>query len=187
MLNEQERQALLQVASASVRHGLDCGQPLPVEPAEYPERLAKPGACFVTLEISGRLRGCIGSLEARRPLVQDCAENAFAAALRDFRFPPVTAQELDLLDYQVSVLSVPAPLFFQSEDDLLSQLRPGPDGLVLVLGDRRATFLPSVWESLPEPQDYLRHLKQKAGLAPGYWSDAIKAFRYTVESIRMNG
>lgn len=184
MLDEQERQTLLQVASASVNHGLEFGQPLPIESEDYPERLAKPGACFVTLEISGRLRGCIGSLEAWRPLVLDCAENAFAAAFRDFRFPPVAEQELDLLDYQVSVLSVPAPLYFQSEDDLLSQLRPGKDGLVLVQGDRRATFLPSVWESLPEPREFLRHLKQKAGLAPEYWSDAIKAFRYTVESIR---
>ncbi|AXS81622.1 AmmeMemoRadiSam system protein A [Marinobacter sp. Arc7-DN-1] len=184
MLNEQERQALLQAASASVYRGLDRGQPLPVEPEEYPEKLAKPGACFVTLTISGRLRGCVGSLEAWRPLIQDCAENAFAAAFRDFRFPPVAAQELDLLDYQVSVLSVPAPLYSESEDDLLSQLRPGTDGLVLVKGDRRATFLPSVWESLPEPQEFLRHLKQKAGLAPEGWSGAIKALRYTVESIR---
>lgn len=184
MLDELERQTLLRVASASVRHGLDCGQPLPVEPEEYPERLAKPGACFVTLEIAGRLRGCVGSLEARRPLVQDCAENAFAAAFRDFRFRPVAEQEMDLLDYHLSVLSVTAPLYFQSEDDLLAQLRPGTDGLVLVKGDRRATFLPSVWESLPEPREFLRHLKQKAGLAPEHWSDAIKAFRYTVESIR---
>lgn len=184
MLDEQEGQTLLQVASASVRHGIECGRPLPVVPEQYPEKLAKPGACFVTLEISGRLRGCIGSLEAWRPLVQDCAENAFAAAFGDFRFSPVAAQELDLLDYHVSVLSVPAPLYFQSEDDLLSQLRPGTDGLVLVQGDRRATFLPSVWESLPESREFLSHLKQKAGLAPEYWSDAIKAFRYTVESVR---
>ncbi|MFO8142764.1 MAG: AmmeMemoRadiSam system protein A [Marinobacter sp.] len=184
MFDEQERQILLQVASASVRHGLNYGQPLPIAPEAYPERLARPGACFVTLEISGRLRGCIGSLEAWRPLIQDCAENAFAAAFRDVRFPPVAEQELDLLDYHVSVLSVPAPLYFQSEDDLLSQLRPDTDGLVLVEGDRRATFLPSVWESLPEPREFLRHLKQKAGLAPEYWSDAVRAFRYTVESIR---
>ena len=184
MLDEKERQTLLQVASASVRHGLDRGQPLPIAPEEYPERLAKPGACFVTLEISGRLRGCIGSLEAWRPLILDCAENAFASAFRDFRFPPVAKHELDLLDCQVSVLSVPTSLDFQSEDDLLAQLRPGTDGLVLVCGDRRATFLPSVWESLPEPRTFLRHLKQKAGLAADYWSDAIKAFRYTVEFIR---
>lgn len=184
MLNEQEQQTLLQVASASVRNGLVYGQPLPVEAKEFPERLAKPGACFVTLEIAGRLRGCIGSLEAWRPLVQDCAENAFAAAFRDFRFPPVAEQELDLLDYQVSVLSEAIPLCFQSEDDLLVQLRPGTDGVVLEHGDRRATFLPSVWESLPEPREFLHHLKQKAGMAPEYWSDAIKAFRYTVDPIR---
>lgn len=184
MLDEQERKTLLQVASASVRHGLDYRQPLPVEPEKYSKRLAEPGACFVTLEIDGGLRGCIGSLEAWRPLIQDCADNAFAAAFRDPRFPPMTEQELGLLDYHVSVLSVPAALSFQSEDDLLSQLRPGTDGLVLVEGDQRATFLPSVWESLPEPRAFLRHLRQKAGLEPEYWSDTIKAFRYTVESIR---
>ena len=184
MFNDREREALLEVASASVRHGLDSGQRLPVEPEEYPERLARPGACFVTLTISGGLRGCIGSLEARLPLIQDCADKAFAAAFRDFRFPPVAAQELDLLEYQVSVLSVPSPLHFVSEDDLFSQLRPGTDGLVLELGSRRATFLPSVWETLPEPQQFLGHLKQKAGFAQDYWSDAIKAYRYTVESIR---
>ncbi|MGM0951869.1 MAG: AmmeMemoRadiSam system protein A [Pseudomonadota bacterium] len=184
MLDIQERETLLQVASASVRHGLRHGQPLPVDSEKYAERLARPGACFVTLEIAGRLRGCIGSLEAWRPLIQDCAENAFSAAFRDPRFPPITEQELDLLDYHLSVLSAPTPLHFQSEDDLLSQLRPGTDGLVLTKGDRRATFLPSVWQSLPEPREFLRHLKQKAGLPPEYWSDAIKAFRYTVESIR---
>lgn len=184
MLSEQERQILLQVASASVRHGLVSGQPLPVEPEDYAGPLAKPGACFVTLEIAGRLRGCIGSLEAVRPLAQDCAANAFAAAFRDFRFPPVAEHELEQLEYHVSVLGVPAPLHFHSEDDLRSQLRPGIDGLVLVQGERRATFLPSVWESLPLPQDFLRHLKQKAGLAPEYWSDSIQAFRYTVESVR---
>ena len=184
MLDEQEQQALLEVASASVRHGQEYGQPLPVNPDDYPERLAKPGACFVTLEISGDLRGCIGSLEAWRPLTMDCAENAFAAAFRDPRFPAVTEQELRQLDYHVSVLSAPTPLHFRSEEDLLSQLRPGTDGLVLVQGERRATFLPSVWESLPEPRAFLCHLKQKAGLAPTYWSDTIKAFRYTVEPIK---
>jgi len=184
MFNEHERQVLLRVASDSVRHGFGSGKALPVDPGEFPEKLARPGACFVTLTVSGRLRGCIGSLEARRPLIQDCSENAFAAAFRDFRFPPVEVKELELLGYEVSVLGLPEPMQFQSEDDLLAQLRPGTDGVVLAADDRRATFLPSVWESLPEPRQFLRHLKQKAGLAPDCWSGAIKAFRYTVESIR---
>ncbi len=181
MHTEEERRILLEVAAASIRHGLETGNPLPVRPEDYPPSLREPGAAFVTLNIAGRLRGCIGSLEARRPLVEDVAENAFAAAFRDPRFPPVQDHEFPQLEIHISILGRPEPISVASEADLLAQLRPGVDGLVLHEGGRRATFLPSVWEQLPDPQQFLANLKIKAGLPVNHWSDTIRFERYTVE------
>jgi AmmeMemoRadiSam system protein A len=138
---------------------------------------------FVTLKISNVLRGCIGTLEAVRPLVEDVSENAFAAAFRDPRFSPVTEAELHTLQIDISVLSSPQPMRFDSEADLIAQLRPGFDGLILEEGRRRGTFLPTVWESLPEPKEFLRQLKLKAGLHPNHWSQEMKAYRYYTEVI----
>jgi AmmeMemoRadiSam system protein A len=129
------------------------------------------------------LRGCIGTLQAFRPLVEDVAHNAYAAAFHDPRFPRLSAKEYAQLHYHISILSTPEPVKFKDEQDLLAQLRPGIDGLVLEEGLYRGTFLPQVWESLPEPKTFLRHLKQKAGLHPDYWSTTIKVQRYTVEEI----
>lgn len=178
----EERAALLEVARRSIEHGLETGRPLPVDVSAYPPALQAPGASFVTLNIDGRLRGCIGSLEAVRPLVEDVAHNAFAAAFRDPRFPPVTAAEAPHLDIHVSVLSPAEPMEFESEEDLLRQIRPGVDGLILEDHGRRGTFLPSVWESLPDPRDFLQQLKLKAGLPPDHWSDTLRVWRYTTES-----
>jgi len=116
--------------------------------------------------------------------VQDVAHNAYAAAFSDPRFPPLAALELELegLDLHISILSPPEPMQFVSEGDLLNQLRPGEDGLILRAGVRRGTFLPSVWESLPQPQAFLQHLKMKAGLAPDFWSDEVRVERYTTEA-----
>ncbi len=177
----EERRILLEVAAASIRHGLETGHPLPVRLEDYPESLREPGAAFVTLNLDGRLRGCIGSLQAIRPLVEDVAENAFAAAFRDPRFPPVTAEEYPRLEYHISILSKPEPFPVESEADLLAKLRPGIDGLVLIEGNHRATFLPSVWEQLPDPRQFLANLKIKASLPVDYWSDTIRFERYTVE------
>lgn len=140
-------------------------------------------ATFVTLEIGGQLRGCIGMLEAHRPLANDVAENAFSAAFRDPRFPPLSDVEFDDLEISISVLSPPEEMSFSSEKDLLDQIRPGIDGLILEEGFRKGTFLPSVWEQLSEKEAFLEHLKQKAGLPPGYWSDTLRVFRYTAEYI----
>ncbi|GIX31464.1 MAG: hypothetical protein KatS3mg124_1936 [Porticoccaceae bacterium] len=181
MLSEEDKRLLLEVARASVEAGLTSGRPLPVRPQDFPDTLARPGACFVTLKLAGRLRGCIGSLEAHRPLVVDCAENAFAAAFRDPRFPPVSAAEFPHLEYHLSVIGPLEPLHFRDEGELLARLRPGVDGLVLAEGPRRATFLPAVWRELPDPAQFLAHLKQKAGLPPDYWSDRLRAWRYRVE------
>jgi AmmeMemoRadiSam system protein A len=153
-----------------------------VEPADYAPALQASRAAFVTLHQHGQLRGCIGHLEAVQPLVQDVAENAFAAAFRDPRFPPVGASELDALHIEISVLTPPQPMQFSSEADLLAQIEPGRDGLILVEGRARGTFLPSVWASLPQPEAFLRHLKLKAGLPQGHWSPEIRISRYRTES-----
>jgi AmmeMemoRadiSam system protein A len=153
-----------------------------VTPSEYHRDLKAVRASFVTLHIHGRLRGCIGHLEAVQPVVVDVAENAFAAAFRDPRFSPLTEIEWPDVDLHLSLLTRPVPISFRDEADLLGQLRPGEDGLVLQDGPNRGTFLPSVWESLPEPATFLAHLKQKAGLAANHWSAHVEVYRYTTES-----
>jgi len=183
MFNESQRNFLLKTARESILHGIETGRPLPVHLDEYDPVLCEQGASFVTLQINDQLRGCIGSLEAYRPLIEDVAENAFAAAFKDPRFPPVNEQEYDQLHYHLSILDKPEPVEFSSEADLLAKIRPGIDGLILQDKGYRGTFLPSVWESLPEPVLFLSHLKQKAGLPANYWSDTIQIERYTVESI----
>jgi AmmeMemoRadiSam system protein A len=137
---------------------------------------------FVTLHLDGQLRGCIGSLEAHRPLAEDVAANAFAAAFRDPRFPPVSRAEAARLALEISVLSPAEPMHFRSEADLLAQLRPGIDGLILSDLGRRGTFLPSVWSQLPAARDFLVHLKHKAGLPADHWSATLSVERYTTES-----
>jgi AmmeMemoRadiSam system protein A len=181
MLNPEQRRYLLDLARRSIVHGLERGAPLAVELSAVEADLRRMAACFVTLEIQGRLRGCIGMLEPVRPLAEDVAHNAYAAAFSDPRFPPLQAGELEGLDIHISVLGAPAAMEIASEADLLRQLRPGVDGLILQEGSRRATFLPSVWGSLPEPVQFVAHLKQKAGWPAGYWSPGIRAFRYETE------
>lgn len=143
--------------------------------------LANPAATFVTLTQSSELRGCIGSLEAHRPLAQDVAENAFAAAFRDPRFSPLTEDELNRTRVEVSLLETPETLDFSDETDALAKLRPGLDGLILTHGNRRATFLPQVWEDLPDPQRFMAQLKLKAGLPAYFWDEDITLARYGVQ------
>jgi AmmeMemoRadiSam system protein A len=156
----------------------ELGLPTEVEPDS--EGLDQPGAVFVTLTRDGELRGCIGSLEAWRPLDADVRANAKAAAFHDPRFPPLTAGELPTTRVEVSLLSPPTPMRFASEDDAVSQLRPGLDGVILECGSHRGTFLPQVWDSLPERHLFLDHLKRKAGLPPDYWAPSIRLSRYEV-------
>lgn len=182
-LNKENQQRLLELAKSSIQHGLQTGRPLKINLDDYPEELTERRATFVTLEINQQLRGCIGMLEAVRPLAEDIAENAYSAAFKDPRFPPLEAYELDKLDIHLSILAPAEPVSFSSEQDLIAQLQPGIDGLILEEGRRRGTFLPSVWESLPEPRQFLRHLKQKAGLPPDYWTESIRIYRYRAEII----
>jgi len=181
-LTPGQRRLLLDIARASIREGLEHDSALTVTAGDYPPALQAERASFVTLHLEGELRGCIGHLEAIQPLVADVAENAFSAAFRDPRFPPLREPEYAGLHIHISVLTPAEPMQFASEADLLRQLRPGTDGLILEDGWARGTFLPSVWESLPEPQEFLAHLKRKAGLPVGHWSDSLRIYRYTTES-----
>lgn len=183
MLLTSNQQQLMRIAKDSIAYGLEHGIAVPINYKEFVAELQAQRATFVTLEIKHQLRGCIGMLEAIRPLIVDVAENAFAAAFRDPRFPPVTTAEYSQLEIHLSILSAAEPMSFYSEEDLVRQLRPGVDGLIMQEGGHRGTFLPSVWESLAEPGDFLLHLKQKSGLASDYWSDSLKVSRYECEYI----
>jgi AmmeMemoRadiSam system protein A len=173
---------LLGHARQAMEHGVRHGEPPPVSLDGLDALLTELRATFVTLHQRGNLRGCIGRLEAVRPLAIDLAMNAVAAALEDPRFPPVTAAELSTLHLELSILTPPEPMPVTGEADLLKRLQPGVDGLILGEGRRRATFLPSVWEELPDPHAFIAHLKQKAGWPPGYWSDTIQVQRYRTHS-----
>jgi AmmeMemoRadiSam system protein A len=186
-LDLEYRETLLRLARDAICHGLREGDRLTVDPAQYDESLKKEGASFVTLTEQGDLRGCIGTLQPYQPLVADVAEHAYAAAFRDPRFPPVSEDELDMIEISVSVLGEPEEIVVSDEEDLCRQLVPGVDGVILEYGSLRGTFLPSVWETLTDCATFVRHLKQKAGLAPDFWADGIRAYRYRTESFSETG
>ncbi len=169
-------QLLLPIARAAIATAL--GQPQQAD--QSAAWLHEPGACFVTLTQHGQLRGCIGSLSARRELLADVQANAVAAALQDSRFAPLTLPELAHTDIEVSLLSPLQAMHFVSQQQALAQLRPGIDGVVFECQRWRSTFLPQVWEQLPTPAEFMGHLKQKAGLPRDFWSDDVHLYRYTV-------
>ena len=168
---------LLAIARASLATALG-------EPQSAPDGapwLHKRGACFVTLSQNGRLRGCMGSLDAQRPLLDDVKENAVAAATRDWRFAHLTLEELAQTRIEVSLLSQLEPLAFASEADALAQLQPGVDGVVFEWGRYHSTFLPQVWTQLPTRLEFMARLKYKSGLPADFWSDKVRLYRYTVQ------
>ncbi|NIP16126.1 MAG: AmmeMemoRadiSam system protein A [Pseudomonadales bacterium] len=179
------RRALLGIARDAIRVGLrrfgvaDARSVVDLDGLK-PE-LVQPRATFVTLTQDGSLRGCTGSLEAIRPLALDVIENACHSAFRDPRFTPVRVGELDGLRIELSVLSPLEPLPVSSEAELLERLEPSM-GLVIEEGSRRGTFLPKVWESLPDPRMFVDELKAKAGFSPGYWSAAVEVFSYRTQT-----
>jgi len=178
-LNSDDRQRLLELARTSIRHGLlHEKQPVPVEIGEWPARFRKPGATFVTLKISGNLRGCRGSLQPIRSLAHDVAWNASDTAFRDPRFSPISTAEFAQADLSLSLLEDPVPLPATGLEDLRSKLRPHQDGLLIQAGNHRATFLPSVWEQISDPDKFLEHLWVKATLKPGVWPENMKVWRY---------
>jgi AmmeMemoRadiSam system protein A len=154
---------------------------LPADKGSLPDALTENGASFVTLHLGGRLRGCIGTLMPVRPLAEDVQANAVAAAFRDFRFPPLAMEEFGDIDISVSVLGAAEWMPVHSEADAIDQLVPGADGLILDYRGHRGTFLPQVWQQLPDAGEFLTHLKCKAGLPPDFWHADIRLSRYRVE------
>ncbi len=169
---------LLGLARDSIDYGFDNKTPLPVQLDDLPAALAEPAATFTTLRLAGALRGCCGRLEAAEPLAADVAHSAFTAAFRDPRFEPLRRDEFAATSLEVSVLTPMEPMQVADEADLLQQLEPGVDGLVIAEGWRRATFLPKVWDNLSEPRQFLAQLKLKCGLPEDYWSSRLEFRRY---------
>jgi AmmeMemoRadiSam system protein A len=176
-------QALLTIARNAVAGKLDL--PKTPAPAAQPE-FQQPAATFVTLTIDGQLRGCIGRLQASRPLAEDVAANAIAAAFDDPRFPPLRREEFAAVRFEVSLLSPAEDFPVRDEADACARLRPGIDGVILSHGCRHATFLPQVWESLPKPERFLAELKRKAGLSADFWSPDLLLLRYEVKKWQEN-
>ena len=174
---KNHKKVLIPIARAAISNALGRLYNAPNEDLPW---LHEKGASFVTLTQNQSLRGCIGTLEAHRPLLIDVKANAQAAAFRDPRFSPLTAHELDSTEIEISLLSTMQPLVFSGEHDALAQLRPGVDGVVFEFGRYHSTFLPQVWEQLPEVDVFMAHLKHKAGLQPDFWDEEVKLYRYTV-------
>jgi AmmeMemoRadiSam system protein A len=178
---ENKGEVLLAIARAAIAETLELPHVSIEELARHNNWLQEQAACFVTLMKNGQLRGCIGTLEAHRTLLEDVIHNANAAAFRDTRFSPLTSEELADTEIEVSLLSPMQVLHFSDEQEALTQLRPNIDGVLFEYGQHRGTFLPQVWQQLPERNDFIAHLKNKAGLASDFWSDQVKLYRYTVD------
>jgi len=179
-MSVNQGEILLPIARSSISEAL--GQPL--EATENAAWLQDKAACFVTLTQQQELRGCIGTLEAHRSLLEDVKSNARAAAFQDTRFTPLTAKELNFTEIEISLLSATQLIDFSNEQEALAQLRPGIDGVVFEYGSYRSTFLPQVWQQLPDTAEFVAHLKHKAGLSPDFWADEVKLSRYTVTKWR---
>ncbi|MHB0926431.1 MAG: AmmeMemoRadiSam system protein A [Gallionellaceae bacterium] len=175
-MNTEHGKILLPIARAAISRVLD----VPHAADETAPWLAEHGACFVTLTQNGELRGCIGTLQAHRPLLADVKSNAVAAAIHDPRFMPLSVEELDITTVEISLLSPTTAMDVRGEADALAQIRPNVDGIVFEYGHYRSTFLPQVWEQLPQPRQFMAHLRRKAGLPEDFWEEGVKLSRYTV-------
>ncbi|MBI2332761.1 MAG: AmmeMemoRadiSam system protein A [Chloroflexi bacterium] len=181
-LTDGEKQTLLRIAREAIENTVQGRRLPPLEKESLTPVLRENGASFVTLTIHNDLRGCIGALEAHQPLADDVREHAIAAALEDPRFPPVSENELNRIQIEVSYLSQPQELQYLDADDLLKKLRPHIDGVILKHGFRRATFLPQVWEKIPEPEEFLRQLCYKMNERPNLWRETkLQVYVYQVE------
>ena len=182
-LSDDDRDRLLDAARAALAFGAENGRPMAVTlDAGLPPSLKAMRASFVTLRVGSELRGCCGTIAAREPLLHDVAANAYKAGFEDPRFGPMKAAELGRVDVNISVLSTPRPIRFADEADLLRQIRPDRDGLVLEDGDRRGVFLPSVWERFPNARQFVDQLKRKAEVASDHWSQSLRVSRFIAES-----
>ena len=178
----EQKAAMLSLARRSIEHGLETGKPMIVNVEQLDPALRQNGACFVTLNRNGNLRGCIGSLQATERLAINIAGNAWRAAFEDPRFRVLQPEEINDLQLSLSLLSPPVLMPVTSEQDLIDRLKPGEDGVILGLGRQRGTFLPSVWESLPDPEQFVTALKRKAGFNADFWHDDIEVSRYSTFS-----
>jgi AmmeMemoRadiSam system protein A len=181
-LTDEEKETLLRLARSSLEDGVRGRQPRRIPASQLSPRLMEPGASFATLTINGQLRGCIGALEPYQSLASDVQEHVLAAALEDPRFPRVSAEELDQIQVEISRLTLPRPMQYSDAKDLLSQLRPNIDGVILRDGMRRATFLPQVWEKIPDKEIFLDNLCMKMGAAADTWRRKhLEVLTYQVE------
>lgn len=184
-LTQEEKNYLLKLARMAIETVVRQRRLPPLNLDQVPPRLRQPGAAFVTLTEEGELRGCIGGLEATQSLAEDVWGHAAAAAVEDFRFPPVRQDELDRLEIEISRLTEPQPLIYDGPLDLIQKLRPGVDGVVLRDGIRRATFLPQVWEKLPDPVEFLDQLCMKMGVPRSTWrTRKLEVLTYQVEQFQ---
>jgi uncharacterized protein len=186
-LSPREGELLLDLVAGSIEAALPTGREALMPALGSPAGLEAEGATFVTLRVDGCLRGCCGTLDAERSLAADVWHNAWAAGFADPRFAPLRECEWHATEFSISVLSALEPLAAECESELVASLRPGLDGLVIAAGHRRATFLPAVWAQLPEPPEFVRQLKLKAGLAEHYWSPDVRLQRYTTHHIGPRG
>lgn len=181
-LTNEEKRILLNIARNAIARELAGEYNPPPDPLKFEGILAEPGASFVTLTLNGELRGCIGALEPYQSLVEDVHEHAIAAAFHDFRFPPLSEDEFKKVRIEISRLTRPQKLEYENPDDLIRRLKPGIDGVVLAYGRRRATFLPQVWEKLPDPHDFLNNLCLKMGMPGDFWArERVDVYTYQVE------
>ncbi|MDH4263399.1 MAG: AmmeMemoRadiSam system protein A [Spirochaetia bacterium] len=183
ILSNEEKNILLSIAFKSIEYKIKNNRKYKIEKSSLTSNLKKNTATFVTLYVNDELHGCIGSLKAFRPLAEDVLYNAFSAAFEDYRFNPVKESDLNQLKVEISLLSEPVRILFESEADLLEKITMYKDGLIMKSGKSQATFLPSVWEKLPDKVQFLQKLKEKAGLPSGFWSDQIEFFKYNVIKI----
>ena len=170
-LTLKEQKILLQIARNAITKKLQEEDILPLILKEYPPKLQEKGACFITIKKKGTLRGCVGSIEAVQPLIQDVHDRAIAAAFQDYRFPPLTLAELEEIRIEISRLTSPSIVKYQTPEDLIGTLRPEIDGVILRYQTRRATFLPQVWEQLPTAELFLNRLCIKLGLDQSIWRE----------------
>ncbi|MBT7645711.1 MAG: AmmeMemoRadiSam system protein A [Rhodospirillaceae bacterium] len=176
---------LLAMANSSIRHALKTGKNASVKDDALPHALKAQGAAFVTINLNGRLRGCIGSIHAHRPIGEDVVLNAYKAAFKDPRFEPLTTEEYQRAEVDISLLGPHTPFPVESEKHLIEGLQPGRDGLTLADNGKRALFLPAVWAGIKEPELFVRRLKQKAGWDADYWSEIMEVTRFDSEKISM--
>ena len=175
---ESQQQQALGLARQAIAYGMRHHQNMPVEEADYDPLFSNHACCFVTLKKQDKLRGCIGALQPYQSLLKDIVEHAYGAAFRDHRFQPVTEDELSELTISISVLTPQLEIFANTEQALFEQLEVGKDGLTIEEGFNKATFLPAVWEQLPDKKTFLTHLKRKAGMPDSHWSSSLQFYKY---------